>query len=313
MLDRGTNSEQYLINQTVKRYSIKRMRASKRGFPIFKLAGVILLLAAIGAGVALVLNPQRIRDAKAAYTICETEGFVCKPSTYTCAQTFSSLNDCDDVYGSGYKCGKDCYLPVVKSPTPTPKPAVLKPTSTPTPNCQTGTFTEKCGYTGMQWCPKNTSCNTGWVSGPGNSVTCSLYEKLTDTGTYCLRWDGKRSWNGSVKCVWNESCLPKCSKPGKLEYEIYCGAYAGNQDQIYLSFITHAGAKNYQIQVDNESSFSTPKLYSGTTTTGNGEIHLDINTSGIRYYYTRVRILEDKNTICNAPSAWSYFGQLTCP
>jgi len=307
MLDRGTNSEQYLINQTVKRYSIKRMRASKRGFPIFKLAGVILLLAAIGAGVALVLNPQRIRDAKAAYTICETEGFVCKPSTYTCAQTFSSLNDCDDVYGSGYKCGKDCYLPTVpKTPTPTPKPAAPKPTATPTPKCQTGTFYEACGYSGTQWCPKNTSCNTGWTSGPNNNVFCGEMEKLVDTGTYCLRWDGKRSWNGSVSCVYDSSCVIKCAAPVKKDFYVQCGA---GKDLIQVSWNPVSGATQYNV-----------KLWTGSILTLSNKVsftYKDFVIDSTKYagatrYYT-VKVSTWDGTTCNSPSGYVNFGTLKCP
>ena len=88
-------------------------------------------------------------------------------------------------------------------------------TPTPTPQCQgPKKFYERCGYSGLQWCAKGTSCNSGWVSGPSNQVTCSASQVLMNEGTYCLRWDGKRRWsglpdgsgNGSVGCYTSSTC-----------------------------------------------------------------------------------------------------------
>ncbi|MFA5828211.1 MAG: hypothetical protein WC841_02535 [Candidatus Shapirobacteria bacterium] len=120
-----------------------------------------------------------------------------------CRRTCNSSYVCKTVSGEGSdQCNGEntsCGTP----PTSTP---VAVPTSTPAPACQTSVWNESCGWSGLNWCGLG-ACNTGWVSGPSVSLSCPSNQILRNDGTYCSRWDGKKSFSGTVSCISSASCV----------------------------------------------------------------------------------------------------------
>ncbi|MFA6250852.1 MAG: hypothetical protein WC686_05160 [Candidatus Shapirobacteria bacterium] len=129
---------------------------------------------------------------------------------------------------------------VSTGPTPT-LPDRREPTPTPTDRCtpvdqnsvqswtQTTDNSQDRSLIIKNWFPINTTVqkDTGYVDAPAVSVSCPSEHVFTNTGRYCVRWDGKKRFVGKTSACYHPdevaaptpSSVPRQPTPTKSSYQ----------------------------------------------------------------------------------------------
>jgi plastocyanin len=170
------------------------------------------------------------------------------------------------------------------------------PSDCPCPSgqvCQNGVCVQQC------------SC-TSWVNqgcGKGGCPSNYMYQTRTCTPSGC---------DAESQCVYSSSCAnnPPSAINLKVTQPDYCKVGPGAT--IFSWKFTDSDGDSqsaYQVQVDNNSNFSSPEVDSGKINSSSNSYSPQTGLSYNTTYYWRVRVWDSKGNV----SSWSYGSSFTTP
>lgn len=250
-----------------------------RGRMVATILGVLLLIGGVAAGVLLVRQNQNIGE-KAAGQYCDDSG--CDVGSAWPNSLGVNHYHCEKITSGGCP-GPDSGISLTLEKF-----------------VQSASFSENCGSEQID--VQNSSGGTVEMKWKTYAQNCAGYCNNCNNNNQCVQDTGSLCTNQQNECSTNNDCSPsggQCPNPVPSFTQI-CNE-GGQTKSVTVNWGAVSGAQTYRVEIDEDTSFSSPVTVGNLTTTSYTFPNVN-NTGAARYAHVQVQTSDNS---CTAPSAYS--------